>query len=170
MAEAAPRNAHCILCGDNDAAGRDHVALVAKHLHGVARRLRVLDLAKFWPDIEESDDISDWLAAGHARDELGTLVDQAPDYRGEAQDGRAFPFTLAKDITIEPKRFLIVTRGLEPHPAQNPRGFGGAMAAIRLCPQHQSGRGARKAGRLPPLKRNTDRRAARRLLELAKHG
>jgi hypothetical protein len=55
------RNADVVICGDNDAPGRDHVKLVADNLHGVAKRLRVLELAKFWSDIDESDDITDWF-------------------------------------------------------------------------------------------------------------
>lgn len=75
------RGADVIICGDNDQAGRDHVALVARNLRGVARRLCVLDLAKFWPDIEPSDDISDWFARGGGTVErLWEIVDKAPDY------------------------------------------------------------------------------------------
>lgn len=41
--------ADVIIVGDNDQAGRDHVALVASSLAGIARRVRVLDIAAAWP-------------------------------------------------------------------------------------------------------------------------
>jgi putative DNA primase/helicase len=70
------RGADVVICGDNDAPGREHVMLVAANLHGVARRLRVLDLAKFWPEIQESDDITDWFAAGGTAERLWEMVEQ----------------------------------------------------------------------------------------------
>jgi hypothetical protein len=73
------RGADVVICGDNDKPGREHVKLVANNLHAVAGRLRVLDLAKFWPEIQPSDDISDWLES-HPVDELWTVVEGLPDY------------------------------------------------------------------------------------------
>src|SRR6516225_6429102 len=70
------KRADVVICGDNDEAGREHVMLVAAHLHGVARRLRVLDLAKFWPQIQESDDITAWFAAGGTAERLWEIVEQ----------------------------------------------------------------------------------------------
>jgi hypothetical protein len=70
------KRADVVICGDNDEAGREHVMLVAAHLHGVARRLRVLDLAKFWPEIQESDDITAWFAAGGTAERLWEIVEQ----------------------------------------------------------------------------------------------
>jgi 5S rRNA maturation endonuclease (ribonuclease M5) len=55
------RGADVVICGDNDEPGRDHVRKIAQSLHGIAGRLRVLDLAKFWPEIEPSSDVSDFL-------------------------------------------------------------------------------------------------------------
>src|SRR5262249_21463177 len=68
-----------IICGDNDAPGHEHVKLVASNLRGVLRRLRVLDLAKFWPEIEKSDDISDWFEASGTVERLWEMVEQLPD-------------------------------------------------------------------------------------------
>jgi hypothetical protein len=78
-----------VLCGDNDAPGREHMRIVATQLNGIARRVRVLDLAKFWPEIEESDDITDWFGAGGTTERLWQMVDQlAPDASpaNDAQD------------------------------------------------------------------------------------
>jgi putative DNA primase/helicase len=70
------KGADVVICGDNDEPGRKHVMLVAANLHGVARRLRVLDLAMFWPEIQESDDITDWFAAGGTAERLWEMVEQ----------------------------------------------------------------------------------------------
>jgi DNA primase len=78
--------ADVVICGDNDQPGRDHVALVAKNLHGVARRVRVLELKSFWPEIEESDDITDWFEAGHSVEQLWSFVDQVDDWHPSTMD------------------------------------------------------------------------------------
>jgi hypothetical protein len=54
---------------------------VARKLKGHARRVRVLDLATIWPDIEESQDVSDWFAAGGTVEQLQDWIDQAPDWQ-----------------------------------------------------------------------------------------
>jgi RecA-family ATPase len=54
--------ADVVICGDNDEPGRRHVHQVAQALITVAKCVRILDLTKIWPEIEESDDISDWFA------------------------------------------------------------------------------------------------------------
>ncbi len=79
------RGADVVVCGDNDEPGREHVRIVARELYGTAGRLRVLDLAKFWPEIEESDDISDWFAAGHSPEGLWRIVESLPDYENSKE-------------------------------------------------------------------------------------
>jgi 5S rRNA maturation endonuclease (ribonuclease M5) len=74
------RDADVVICGDNDRPGRDHAEDVARNLYGVAKRVRVLDLARHWPEIEESDDITNWFEAGHTREELEVMVAAAPDF------------------------------------------------------------------------------------------
>src|SRR5262249_24353505 len=76
--------ADVVICGDNDQPGRDHVADVVAKLGEVPRRVRVLDLAKYWPEIEQSDDITDWFDAGHSVEELWAIV-------GKLEDGNAAP-------------------------------------------------------------------------------
>jgi hypothetical protein len=79
------RGADIVVMGDNDEAGRPHVAKVIGCLHGVAKRLRVLDLAEVWPECPEGGDISDWLEAGGTGDKLAALVESLPDW--EPVDG-----------------------------------------------------------------------------------
>jgi uncharacterized protein DUF3987 len=86
------RGADIVICGDNDEPGRGHVALVAKNLHGIAKRLRVLDLKQFWPQIEESDDVSDWFTRGGGTVErLWKIVEQLKDRQPTKTDGNSTP-------------------------------------------------------------------------------
>jgi len=66
--------ADVVIVGDHDEPGRRHVQDVARKLKGHARRIRVLDLATIWPDIEESQDVSDWFAAGGTVEQLEAAI------------------------------------------------------------------------------------------------
>jgi predicted P-loop ATPase len=66
-----------VILPDNDGAGRDHAEDVAKKLHGIVTRIRILEL----PDLPEKGDVSDWIAAGGTAEELLRLADEAPDWR-----------------------------------------------------------------------------------------
>ncbi len=76
------RGADVVVIGDNDAAGRRHVEQMAANLNGVAGRVRVLEIAKVWPEAGEGDDVSDWLArGGGTADKLKALIDTLPDWQ-----------------------------------------------------------------------------------------
>jgi hypothetical protein len=79
------RGADVVIIPDHDDAGRRHLQKVAAALKPVAKRVRVLELWKHWPEMEEKDDVSDWLEAGHTREQLDALIEQAPDYAGDEQ-------------------------------------------------------------------------------------
>ena len=68
-----------IVCADNDQPGRDHIQKVAKSLLGLAKRIRVLDLAKFYA-LEEKEDIYDWYKAGNVTADFWEIVEQLPDW------------------------------------------------------------------------------------------
>jgi hypothetical protein len=88
------KDAHVVICGDNDVPGRDHVRKVANNLYGTAVRLHVLNLKNHWPEMEESDDITDWFEARHTIDELWKIVAELPDWKpetnGKAQGGNGY--------------------------------------------------------------------------------
>jgi predicted P-loop ATPase len=73
------RGADVVIIPDNDPAGRAHAAAIANMLAGVAKRIRILDLVPHWPDISKGGDVSDWLQAGHTREELDALIEAAPE-------------------------------------------------------------------------------------------
>jgi len=77
-----PQYTEC-LCGadivilpDNDAPGMKHAEQVARSLHGVADRVRVLLL----PELPEKGDVSDWLDAGGTIEDLQALADNCEAY------------------------------------------------------------------------------------------
>jgi hypothetical protein len=83
------RGADIVVMGDNDAPGRDHIEATASMSHGIAARVRTLDLAQHWPGIPEGGDISNWLDAGHTREQLDALIEAeakpwAPHINGHA--------------------------------------------------------------------------------------
>jgi 5S rRNA maturation endonuclease (ribonuclease M5) len=61
------RDADVVVILDHDEPGRAHAQATAESLQGIARRVRVLDLAAHWPQCKEGGDVSDWLAAGQPR-------------------------------------------------------------------------------------------------------
>ena len=63
-----------IVLPDNDQPGREHAALVARTLYGVADEVRILEL----PGLAHKGDVSDWLAAGGVVGELERLAREAP--------------------------------------------------------------------------------------------
>ena len=78
----ALRGADVIVVPDNDEPGRAHAEAIAQMSAGIAARVRILELAKHWPECPRGGDISDWLL-GHNREQLDALIEHAPDYSDE---------------------------------------------------------------------------------------
>jgi hypothetical protein len=74
------RGADIIVMPDHDPQGYAHAEATCSLSTGITKRVRRLDLAKHWPECPEGGDVSDWLAAGHTREELDALIGRAPDY------------------------------------------------------------------------------------------
>jgi AAA domain len=100
------RGADVVLIGDNDEAGRDHVEQVAASLHGLAGRIRVLDIAKNWPACPDGGDVSDWIEAGGSADELDVLAEALPDWQ-KPRAGRLANFIFYGDAAPAPQMMLI---------------------------------------------------------------
>ena len=81
------KGAEIVVFNDNDPSGYEHADTTCKLSLGIAKRVRRLDLALHWPDIPPKGDVSDWIAAGHGREELAALIDGAPDYTPRESDG-----------------------------------------------------------------------------------
>lgn len=101
------RDANVVLIADNDEAGLDHVQKIAASLHGIAKRIRVLDLAKVWPQCPEKGDISDWLEAGGTVDQLRASAAELADW--SPRRSRLQPHTLSEFLKLEikPREMLL---------------------------------------------------------------
>jgi RecA-family ATPase len=60
--------------------GQDHAQAVARSLHGIAARVRVLELWESWPDMPMKGDVSDWIAHGGSAEQLYALIEQLPEW------------------------------------------------------------------------------------------
>ncbi len=77
--------ADVVILPDYDKVGLDFAEQKAKALHGIARRVRIVQLT----DIEglkknagkDGVDVLNWLDAGHSKEELQTLIDGTPDWK-----------------------------------------------------------------------------------------
>jgi hypothetical protein len=79
--------ADIVITGDHDEPGRRHVQDVARKLKNHARRIRALDLATIWPEIEESQDVSDWFEAGGTTEKFDAAIAAlAPWQEGNGHD------------------------------------------------------------------------------------
>ncbi|MBR0732420.1 AAA family ATPase [Bradyrhizobium japonicum] len=65
--------------------GQDHAQAVAQALAGVAKRVRVLELWRSWPDMPLKGDVSDWIRNGGTAEKLYELIEGTPDW-SPAQD------------------------------------------------------------------------------------
>jgi KaiC/GvpD/RAD55 family RecA-like ATPase len=83
-----------VIVPDNDKPGRDHALLVATSLHGIAARVRILEL----PGLPAKGDVSDFFAAGRSSDEFKKLARQAQSF----EPG----FRFASDIPSEEERWV----------------------------------------------------------------
>lgn len=93
--------ADVVKLSDNDPAGSQHTETVVRSLLSVARRVRVVE----FPELPKKGDVSDWLTAGHTREDLERRVEKSPDglawlqeYRreqGRDADGADLPLSHA---------------------------------------------------------------------------
>jgi len=70
----ALKDRNVVILPDNDPQGNEHAKQILRSLQGIARSVRILDL----PGVPLKGDVSDWLDAGHTRNELLQLVEQTP--------------------------------------------------------------------------------------------
>jgi hypothetical protein len=83
------RGGNVVVLADNDKAGRNHAERVVASLHGIAVRIRVLDIGSIWPECPEKGDISDWIAADGDTDKFKKIVEALPDWTPESRNNRS---------------------------------------------------------------------------------
>jgi AAA domain/Toprim-like len=88
-----------IVLPDNDPPGEKHALAVAVSCHAAGLRVKILRL----PGLPPKGDVSDWLVAGHSKDELLALVDAAPIFTETAaapSDRSAGPELLREGLDL----------------------------------------------------------------------
>lgn len=68
------KDRNVVILPDNDPPGKQHAEQVLESLQGIARSVHILDL----PGLPPKGDVSNWLDAGHTRNELLQLVEKTP--------------------------------------------------------------------------------------------
>jgi hypothetical protein len=100
------RGADIVVFNDNDAPGYAHADVACRLSYGVAARVCRLDLAPHWPGMPEGKDVSDWLAAGHTRKQLDTLIETAKPW--ESSDDNEPPRCSEGGVEAEDLPELII--------------------------------------------------------------
>jgi putative DNA primase/helicase len=80
-----------IVVPDNDGPGREHAAVVARSLDGIAARVRMLEL----PGLPEKGDVSDWIEAGGTADAFWGLADGVPEWSKATAEPDGLPKAVA---------------------------------------------------------------------------
>jgi hypothetical protein len=104
------RGADIVVIPDHDDAGYAHCDATCRASLHVAKRVRRLVLAGHWSECPKGGDISDWLDAGHSREELDTLINEAPDYvKADSEKKKAEGEPHADDADAEIERLAKLT-------------------------------------------------------------
>jgi hypothetical protein len=100
-----------VVLPDSDGPGLDHADRVARSLHQVARRVRLV-----WLPGPEKSDVSDWLDAGHSVEELLAIVARTPDYEPPTETSGTAPTKVIEfpsDETAKPLKKSAAVRLVE---------------------------------------------------------
>jgi hypothetical protein len=100
------RGAAIVVIPDHDNAGYAHAEATCKLSLGVAKRVRRLALHEHWPNCPKGGDVSDYLDAGHTREDLDKLIAKAPDYASGQPKIAATLHVWREPNTIPPRDFL----------------------------------------------------------------
>ena len=112
-----------VILPDNDPDGAAHGQIVAQALHGLVKRVRVVNL----PNLPDKGDVSDWLAAGGTKEQLLALVKNTPDWPPAAKESAAqsaLPEEKDNWPKASPAMFYglagDIMRAIEPHTEADP--------------------------------------------------
>jgi hypothetical protein len=74
------KGADIVVIPDHDNAGYAHADATCECSHGVCKTVRRLVLRDHWPNCPKGGDVSDYLDAGHTREQIDKLIEQAKTY------------------------------------------------------------------------------------------
>jgi hypothetical protein len=87
-----------LILPDNDEAGKKHAEQVANSVHGIAKSVKVVEL----PALEQKQDVTDWIAQGHTKDELLCLANKTLEWKPAKNSKAVFTLTKLSDLLDEP--------------------------------------------------------------------
>lgn len=99
-----------VIFQDNDTVGKAYAAETAAALHGVAERVKVLDLSMVWPEIPEHGDVSDLVAvfgSARATDLIKDLIERAQEWQPEQDDPFLSCFKTLGEFEEQEARWLV---------------------------------------------------------------
>jgi predicted P-loop ATPase len=70
-----------VILPDRDLPGQTHANKIAASLTGTAKRVRVLELWRDWPDMPLKGDVADWFENGGVTDKLYELAEKCPEWK-----------------------------------------------------------------------------------------
>lgn len=80
-----------VILPDNDKAGREHALKVAhSSLKEIVTSIKIVEL----PNLPDKGDVTDWIKAGHSKEELIKLVSKAEEWQPKADEIQTEPFAL----------------------------------------------------------------------------
>jgi len=141
------RGADVVIIGDNDEPGRAHVAHVASSLHGVARRVRVLNLGMAWSECQPKGDISNWIEAGNTAEALNELIEELQEWEPAASAGDG-----VQDCDAEAKIAALAGLGelaYQKCRVSEAKALGIPVAALDKLVRHRRTQAEKKADALP---------------------
>ncbi len=86
--------ADVVIVPDNDGPGHEYAETVARDLMMVARSVKVVDL----PGLGEKEDLTDWIEAGHTREEFFAEVEGTEGYAPEEEE--PWPEPVAVEVKL----------------------------------------------------------------------
>jgi hypothetical protein len=100
-----------VILPDHDGPGLNHAAVVGRSCRSAGLRVKILAL----PGLSDKGDVSDWLAAGHTRDELVTLANATVPWQPRTE---AVLTAKSERDRIEGRPVIVCLRDVRPEPVK----------------------------------------------------
>lgn len=114
------RNKEVAIIADNDIVGKRHAETVAINLKPIAKSVKIVEL----PNLKEKEDVSDWIAQGHTKEELTELINKTSEWV-EAKKDTSFLKKGSELILLESNIQWVVDRLIPKHSITLLHGKGG---------------------------------------------
>jgi hypothetical protein len=100
------RARNVVILPDNDDAGRRHALVVSSALKGIAESVKIVEL----PGLPVKGDVSDWLNAGHSREDLDREIAQASARDDDKQTDQETTKSTRKSGSSQADRIVTLAR------------------------------------------------------------